>query len=612
MSRIELLAPAKNCEAGKAAIDCGADAVYIGAARFGARVNAGNSVSDIETLARYAHIYWARVYVTLNTLLYDDEFPDALQLISQLYEAGIDGLIIQDVGLLECDLPPLPLIASTQMHSNTPEKAVFLEQLGFQRLILARELNLEQISAIRAQTSVIELECFVHGALCVCYSGHCYLSYAIGGRSGNRGECAQPCRKRYTLKDCSGKILSRNRYLLSLKDMNRSEHLRELIEAGVTSFKIEGRLKDVSYIKNIVNCYRQSLDAVLAETGDQKSSSGTSWSDIAPNPYKTFHRGYTSYFLTETAESVASINTPKSIGEQIGTIVVLSKKSCSLETNIPLHNGDGICFFDANGALQGSAVNAVEGETVFPENTAGMRQGTMIYRNYDREFVRRLNSSRIERKIDVALTCIERPDGILLAAADEDGNQAEARLMCEKESAKNPETALATIKKQLTKFGGTEFLCTQFDIRFSAAYFFPISHLNALRRNLLEQLTAARTVHRPRRRYGGSVRNAVPYPETRLSYLANVLNRHAKAFYQRHGVTQIEAAAESGLDMRGRKVMTTKYCLKRELGLCAKDHSSSSEVEEPLSLIDEHGQEYFLHFNCSNCEMEIFFGRLSS
>ena len=337
MKNIELLAPAKNLEAGTNAIDCGADAVYIGASRFGARSSVGNSVADIEQLARYAHTYWGRVYVALNTILYDDEFPEALSLIRQLYEAGIDGLIVQDMGLLECDLPPLPLIASTQTHNVTPEKIAFLEQVGFQRVILARELNLEQITAIRAATTV-ELECFVHGAVCVCYSGQCYMSYASGGRSGNRGECAQPCRKAYRLKDGSGKIIGDRRYFLSLKDMNRSEYLKELIQVGVSSFKIEGRLKDSAYVKNIVSYYRRRLDSVLEECGLSKSSSGTTSIDFIPNPAKTFNRSNSSYFLKDSREQVGSLNTPKSTGECIGRIASVGKRFFTLKSQTILHN----------------------------------------------------------------------------------------------------------------------------------------------------------------------------------------------------------------------------------------------------------------------------------
>lgn len=360
---IELLAPAKTAEFGIAAIACGADAVYIGAARFGAREQAGNSVADIARLTAFAHRYWARVYVALNTLLHDDEFPAALRLIAELYDAGVDGLIIQDVGLLECDLPPLPLIASTQMHNNTPEKVAFLEQVGFQRAILARELSLDQIRAIRERAASIELECFAHGAVCVCYSGQCYLSYAIGGRSGNRGQCAQPCRKRYALRDANGRILSQNRHLLSLKDMCRAAALRELLDAGVASFKIEGRLKDLAYVRNIVSYYRQQLDAILDAEPERfrRASSGRSAIDFTPDPSKTFHRGATPYFLYSERDAAASLDTPKSIGEEIGAVAEIGAKyfTLSLPYSPPgrdkgwvlIESCTSRLFIDANGDL---------------------------------------------------------------------------------------------------------------------------------------------------------------------------------------------------------------------------------------------------------------------
>jgi len=636
---IELLAPAKHADAGIAAISCGADAVYVGAARFGAREQAGNSVADIERLAQFAHRYRARVYVALNTLLYDDEFPEALHLIWELYDAGVDGLIIQDMGLLECDLPPMPLIASTQTHNATPEKVAFLERVGFQRAILARELNLGQIRAIRAQTS-LELECFVHGALCVCYSGQCYLSYAIGGRSGNRGQCAQPCRKRYTLKDANGQILEKNRYLLSLRDMNRAAALRDLLEAGVTSFKIEGRLKDLVYVKNIVSYYRQQLDTIFEAEPERfrRASSGRSSIDFAPNPAKTFHRGSTQYFLTNERDVVASLNTPKSIGEEIGAVAEIGAKYFTLSPRstlrverrlsdaprpLPqsgknarsdaerrneeeLHNGDGICFFDERRELQGTIINSVQGVKVFPASMQGIRVGTVIFRNADHQFLKQVENSRVERLIDVNLAFRETADGFALKAIDEDGVQIEERLTCEKIPANNSDAATANIEKQLAKCGGTEFRCDDIHIECSSAYFFQAAQLNALRRVALNKLREARETSRPIQRIE-LLKNDAPYPETRLSYRGNVLNANAAAFYRRHGVTEIEPAAESGLDMRGRSVMTTKYCVKQALGLCQRDGRATQKYAEPLYLIDEQGQAYQLQFHCSRCEMEIFY-----
>lgn len=603
MKQIELLAPAKDLECGLAAINCGADAVYIGSPRFGAREAAGNSIEDITELVNYAHKYWAKVYVTVNTLLHDDEIPSALELISQLYKIGIDGLIIQDTGLLECDLPPLPLIASTQMNNATPEKVAFLEQVGFQRAILARELDLSQIKEIRRHTK-IELECFVHGALCVCYSGQCYLSYALGGRSGNRGQCAQPCRKLYSLIDSKGKAFASNKHLLSLRDLNLSEHLRELIDAGVTSFKIEGRLKDKTYVTNVVSYYRRKLDEIIAEEVLKKSSSGSSSIDFEPDPSKTFNRGYGKYFLNGVGDTVGSIDTPKMIGEHIGKVTAIRGSTVILDSNSTLHRGDGICYFDRNGELRGSIVNGAQGRNFTPDKIDGIEIGMVVYRNRDHEFLTRLNKSNAERLIDVAIALREDADGFTLSAVDEDGNTAKLATPCEKTAAERPDQAIANIKKQLSKTGGTSFSCTEVIVALDKAYFIPISTLNAMRRAVLENLEAAREENRPKPT-GGVIKNDVPYPEKGLSYLGNVLNSHAETFYRRHGVTRIDPAAESGLDMRGRKVMTTRYCIKHQLGICPKI-TNGPRLAEPLKLVDEEGHRLVLRFDCTRCEMNIY------
>ncbi|MCP4544458.1 MAG: U32 family peptidase [Chloroflexi bacterium] len=605
IDKIELLAPARDLECGLAAIDCGADAVYIGATRFGARAKAGNSVADIKALARHAHKYWAKVYVTLNTLLHDDELPSAVNLAHQLYEAGVDALIVQDVGLLECDLPPLPLIASTQMHNATPARVAFLEQVGFQRVILARELDLEQIKAIRQQTS-IELEFFAHGALCVGYSGQCYMSYAIGGRSGNRGECAQPCRRSYRLVDQDGKTLVKNRHLLSLRDLNLSEHLGDLIDVGVTSFKIEGRLKDRAYIVNVVSHYRRQLDDVLRARGLSKSSSGQSQIDFEPDPIKTFNRTFTTHFLHGRAESPGSIDTPKMVGEFVGQVVRMNKRSFELEPGYAsLHNGDGLCFFDLSGTLRGTTVNGVRGQTIFPHKLGGIQEGTRFYRNHDHVFLTHLKKSRIERKIGVSLKLGETPKGFILSAVDEDGNMTMGVLVNDKAKAEKPEKVLTRVRKQLRKMGGTEFVCTEIEIDWQDVYFVPLSDLNALRRRTLDKLAAARANNRPVLEHALSGNN-VPYPEKTLTYLGNVLNQQATAFYQRHGVTQIAPAAESGLMMHGERVMRTRYCIKHQLGYCHRE-GDVPRLREPLYLVDEDGHEYELRFDCAACEMEVFF-----
>lgn len=603
MDKVELLAPAKDFETGVAAINCGADAIYIGATRFGARQAAGNTLQDIEKLAAYAHRYWARVYITVNTLLYDEEIEPAVQLIHQLYQVGVDGLIIQDAGLLECDLPPLPLIASTQMHNHTPERVAFLEKVGFTRAILARELSLEQVAAIRRATT-IELEVFIHGALCVCFSGQCYLSYAIGGRSGNRGQCAQPCRMRYSLVDRHGKTLIRNRYLLSLKDLNLSSALRDLLEVGATSFKIEGRLKDLDYVMNVVGYYRRQLDGLLPDFTMRPASSGSVELGFSPNPEKTFHRGYTTYYLRGRGDPLASADTPKHIGEPVGKVAAVAARSFTLDTATILHNGDGITFFDAHGELQGTLVNRAEGRTIFPAKIDGIQKGTQIYRNLDRGFLQELEQNRTQRRVAVRMWLSETSEGVQLKAQDEDGIQVVEKLAGEKIPALKAAQAQQTISRQLTRLGESIFSCTQLDVDLHPMLFLPVSTLNALRRAVIRRLEEARDHQRPRL-VGGVLKNDVPYPESRLSYRGNVLNRKAALFYMCHGVTEIEPAAESGLDMRGLKVMTTKHCLKYEMGVCARQ-DQQSPLEEPLFLVDGDGKRLRLAFNCRECVMEIF------
>lgn len=606
METIELLAPAKDLDTGLAAINCGADAVYIGAARFGAREAAGNSLEDLEALVAHAHKYWARVYVTVNTLLRDDELLEAVRLINRLYAAGVDALIIQDAGLLECDLPPLPLIASTQMHNHTPERVAFLEKVGFQRVILARELSLEQIRAIRAQTT-LELESFVHGALCVSYSGQCYLSYAIGGRSGNRGQCAQPCRRRYLLEDSRGQPIAPERYLLSLRDLNLSDHLRDLLEAGIGSFKIEGRLKDKPYVMNVVSHYRRRLDELLPRLNLKKSASGQSQTDFAPDLTKTFNRGYTTYFLKGRDASMASIDTPKHVGEPLGKVTAMGRDFFKLPAAAPLHSGDGLSFFDRRHELAGTTVNAVQGDAVYPDKMAGIDEGMSLYRNHDQDYLRWLSRSRPERRVKVTLRLAESAEGFCLWACDEDGITADYALACEKRPAEKPEQARGNIERQLSKSGGTEFTCAQVQIDLPVLYFLPLSELNGLRRGVLEQLTLVRAQRRPVRR-GGALRNVVAYPENTLTYLGNVLNEKAAAFYRRHGVTRIDPAAETGIDLHGQKVMTTKYCLKHQLGLCPRQgRGSAASYAEPFYLVDEDGRRLRLQFNCGPCEMEVIF-----
>ena len=603
-STIELLAPAGDRERGRAAIRCGADAVYVGAARFGAREAAGNSLDDVAALVAEAHQYWARVYVTINTLLFDHELAAAERLAWQLHEIGADALIIQDTGLLECDLPPLPLIASTQMHNSTPDRVAFLEQVGFHRAILARELTLDEILAIRRAAPRIELECFIHGALCVCYSGQCTLSYAVGGRSGNRGQCAQPCRKSYMLEDARGRRLAGPSHLLSLRDLNLSQNLPELLDAGVTSFKIEGRLKDLPYVANTVAHYRARLDALLDQRGLRRSSSGISCPGFAPDPDKTFNRGYTTYFLHGRPDAPAFPPTPKMVGEEVGRVVKADGREIRLATPLALHPGDGLCFFDAHGELRGTLVNAVRGATIAVQSAKGMRAGMTLYRNHDHAVLTRIKNARMERRIAVTLTLRTATGGLTLLARDVDGVEAGCGVPGSPEPARDPAAAHDTIQRQLRKMGNSIYACSDVSLEVSPVPFLPISMLNALRRDALDSLTVARAAQRPRAA-GGVVRNATPSPERELTYLGNVLNQKAEAFYRRHGVTRIEPAAESGLDLRGCRVMTTRYCLKHQLGLCPDCGPADSPVE-PLTLTDEDGNRLRLHFDCARCEMDLY------
>ena len=490
-TRISLLAPARDLEVGKAAIDAGADAVYIGAPEFGARQAASNSIEDIAALVQYAHRFGVQVLVTLNTLLHDHEFPRACALAHELYKVGVDALIIQDLRLLEHDLPPIRLHASTQCDNRTPEQVHHLQQLGFKRVVLARELSIEQIQAIKSEVlDSIELEAFVHGALCVSYSGRCYLSEVLMDRSANRGCCAQLCRQRYDLLDKDGNEILDNygqpihqRYLLSLQDMDRSLHLAQMIEAGVTTFKIEGRLKDRDYVTNIVAYYRQLLDQLLAANPNlqQASTASIQTYNFTPNPAKTFHRGQTEYFLHKRTPQMANWDTPKSTGEKIGLVVAIRKDAIcvQLQPNIILRNGDGICFGD-----KGFAVNHVDGEWIYPNQMPNIQRGTILYRNLDTEFLRSLQAKR-QIPVDICFEVI--PQGYRLTIGDKTTD-----FVAEHQEANNTGRALQTIIQQLSKLGDTEFAVRNIQVINNNQtcsevfpYFIPISQLNQWRRVLM-------------------------------------------------------------------------------------------------------------------------------
>ncbi len=602
---IELLSPAKNLQFGKEAINHGADAVYIGAPAFGARASAGNPIEDIEALVKYAHLYAAKVHVALNTSLFDDELEEANRLVHQFYNIGVDAVIIQDPGLLETDLPPIALHASTQMNNYSLERIRFLENVGFQRIILARELSLEQIAEIRANTTA-ELECFVQGALCVSLSGQCYLSQYINGRSGNRGVCSQPCRSSYNLYNTENKLLVANQHLLSLKDFNASQYIAEYVKTGVCSFKIEGRLKDLGYVKNLTAYYRQLIDGFLeGRDGVCKSSSGSCVFSFTPDVERTFNRGFTDYFLKER-KPMASLTTQKSIGKRLGKVVRVEPKSLVCRTSLPITAGDGLCFKGENGQWEGFLVNRVDNDRIFPNNMpANLKAGALLYRNNDYNFEKVLQSDKSAvRRVGVKLVFSDTESGFSLLATDEDGVNACSTVDCEKQKALQYEKALQTIETQLCKTGDTVFRVTDFENCCGEAFFVPSSVLNALRRDCLETLAAQR-LHKFHPVDVQFVPNNVPYFKDNADFSENILNHKALEFYRRHGVENAEYGLEKTADYNGKPLMTTKYCLRYELGQCLVRHQVAKDFRSEL-VLENNGRRFALKFDCKNCRMQIF------
>ena len=605
--KIELLAPAKDYACGVAAINHGADAVYVGAPKFGARVAAGNSLADIERLCRYAHLYHAHVHVALNTILTDEELEEARKLIFRLYDAGADALIIQDVGILQLDIPPIALHASTQTDNRTPEKVLFWEKVGLQRAILARELTLEQIREIRRQTA-IELEAFVHGALCVSYSGQCYLSHACTNRSANRGECAQFCRLPYTLTDANGEVIREHSHLLSIKDMDRSDYLAELLDAGITSFKIEGRLKGMDYVKNVTAFYRQRIDSLL-EKGSryEKASSGKVTFSFIPDPQKTFNRGRTDYFLHDRENVMVNPDTPKSIGEPLGTLVAVNGRNLLVDTQKELHNGDGLGFIDADGELCGFRINKVEGHRLTTlEPVAGLTAGMPLYRNSDAAFDKLLAGDSTVRRIGVNILFSETPAGFALTLTDEDGVAVTQEFGSKKERSQKGEAATANLKTALSKLGGTPYYPLGVEVRTAEHYFFPASVVNEWRRTAVELLTAARAESH-RRPFGRLVqRNDFPFPSSEgdtLTYRGNVMNNKAAEFYKLHGIKTIEPAFEKSA-VENAVLMTCRHCIRYTLGLCRKQPHATDAHPEPWTLQTGNFR-FTLEFDCARCEMRV-------
>ncbi len=598
--KIELLAPAKNLECGIEAINHGADAIYIGAPQFSARAAAGNSVEDIRALCDYAHQYYAKVYVALNTIIKDSELREVELLIHKLYEVGADALIIQDMGILQMDLPPITLHASTQTDNRCFEKVKFLEDAGFSQVVLARELSLNQIKEIAEQTTVA-LEVFVHGALCVSYSGQCYISQALSGRSANRGNCAQYCRLPYTLQDSEGKTLASNKHLLSLKDLNQSENLKALLDAGVSSLKIEGRLKDLSYVKNITAYYRQRLDEIFSRRPEySKASSGSTVPFFVPDPYKSFNRGFTSYFISGKRNEIASVNTPKSIGEPVGTIKNLNNNSIIVSGKQKINNGDGLCFLNEQGDLQGFKANRAEGDKIFPADMPRLKIGLTLFRNYNQDFEKNLSKKSSERKIGLELQFNEVENGFQLTATDEDGCCVTVSESIKKETAQKEQSE--NIRTQLSKLGNTIFELSGLKINLSGNWFIPSSFLSDLKRKVIEKLMLERISQRPAVKI--KIRpTSHPYPQTQLTYLGNVSNRYAWNFYKQHGVSEIAPAFELK-PQENVPLMFSKYCILYQFGYCKKIKSDNYLFKEPFYLLSERSR-LKLEFNCNDCEMTV-------
>lgn len=610
--RIELLAPAKNLECGIEAINHGADAVYIGAPKFGARAAAVNSLEDIAALVVYAHLYNVRIYVTVNTILKDEELAETEQMIWALYRAGVDALIVQDMGITRLNLPPIPLHASTQMDNRTPEKVRFLADAGFRQVVLARELSLQEIGHIHKTCPEVPLEVFVHGALCVSYSGQCYISQACFGRSANRGECAQFCRLPFSLVDADGKVIVRDKHLLSLKDLNQSEVLEELLDAGVTSLKIEGRLKDVSYVKNVTAAYRQKLDAVFARRREYvRASSGVCHFDFKPQLDKSFSRGFTHYFLQGREQAIASFDTPKSLGEEMGTMKEQRGNYLTVAGVKPFHNGDGVCFLDEQGRLQGFRINRVDGNKLYPAGEMPrVKPRTRLYRNYDQEFERLLARKSSERKIRISWTLADTAFGFSLTASDEDGNRVALSFPAVKEEARTPQAA--NLRAQLSKLGNTPFEvsgelsqdASGIDLHLSQNWFLPASVVADWRRQVIDKLTAARriTYHRE---LASLKPTKHPFPVTELTYLGNVMNREAQTFYQEHGLQSIAPAYEKQ-PVPNAVLMFCKHCLRFSMGWCPTRQKGHSPYREPYYLVGTDGKRFRLAFDCKNCQMRVF------
>ncbi|WP_412523203.1 peptidase U32 family protein [Shewanella chilikensis] len=607
-NKLELMAPAKNADFGIEAIRHGADAVYIGGPAFGARHTAGNSIEDITRLCQFAHRYHAQVFVTINTILLDDELEEARRLIWAVYEAGADAIIVQDLGLLELDLPPIALHASTQMDNRVPAKVAFLEHVGFSQVVLARELSLSQIRAVAAETKM-RLEFFIHGALCVAYSGQCYISEAYTDRSANRGECSQQCRMPGNLKTRQGDIIASNDHMLSLKDNNQTDNLEALIDAGIRSFKIEGRLKDLSYVKNVTAHYRQQLDAIMARRPEfEPSSHGRCRYSFTPDPDKSFNRGKTDYFVNERKADIGDFRTPKYLGVEVGKVSKIGKDFIQVDSDTEFHNGDGLGFFAANyqkarlsdDKLTGFRVNRAEGNTLYLKNMPkDLYVGATLYRNKDQAFEALLAKESAERTLLLDFSLSNTQTGLALTAADRHGHQATVTADFEKQQAKDIGRNRESLGKHLAKLGNTDFRLGQVDLGDAEAVFVPASIINGLRRDAVAALDEAR-IQGYQRPTPWVRDDSARFPQRSLTYLGNVANQKAKDFYTRHGVVSIRDAYEVRPVKGDAPLMITKHCIRYSYNMCPKEVPGIKA--EPLEM-ELGGKQFKLVFDCHKCEM---------
>ena len=625
--QIELLSPARTADIGIEAVNHGADAIYIGGPTFGARSNASNEVSDIARLVQHAHRYHAKVFTTLNTILRDDELEPARKMIWQLYDAGVDALIVQDMGLLELDLPPIQLHASTQTDIRTVEKAKFLQDVGFSQIVLARELTLPQIKDI-ADATHSAIEFFIHGALCVAYSGQCFISHAHTGRSANRGDCSQACRLPYNVLDGGGQVVAFEQHVLSMKDNDQSANLNALIDAGVRSFKIEGRYKDMGYVKNITAHYRLLLDQILEQRPElARASSGECTFYFQPEPERNFNRGSTDYFVNGRKEDIGAFESPKHLGLPVGEVAKVGETWFDVAIDDEavqeaggIHNGDGLNYLTLTKDIVGVQANTAEpvGKSgrlwrVHPneaiETLKDLKPGVAINRNRDRAWEHLLNKKSSDRRVGLWAALSDTDDGLQLQLTDEDGFIGEARVACDRQVPQDAARAEATLREQVGKLGTTIYEARDIALQLAQPWFVPASALNALRRDAVVALEAAREAGRERLVRADAVEPPVAYPEDTLSYLANVFNHKARDFYAKHGVQVIEAAYESHEELGEVSLMITKHCVRFSLSLCPKQAKGVQGVQgqvkaEPLQLIN--GKEKLtLRFDCKPCEMHV-------